>query len=1021
MSSAASYPPFTPVDTAPPKHLVKDEVESPSISSTNALARFEFEAGHGREGTKILMVEWEDDDTTRGIRGDWHISWESKTTVLPADDQPNNDVNRIYFLLPPGVAVPSSVTLTHQPKDTSKAVVVWHTNPLPAIFPPELGASARAAGKKGILHTIWAKKRLQVLQKEIEVESKSNVEGIGFLMAVQEKEWIEQTFGVTAKPIGLNLSLAEPTVAPLGPASPRSPGGGRLMEKLRGLKLGTSDKDLSSKSEPGDMLHSNPLSPESSDVAVSSFAAFKGANPSVLAAKPPQPPQPASRKVAAHSPPPSLVAQQQEFSGMASLNAFTAPASTPAFESRGTPLPDDDKNDGLFALPISPRSPETSKSPFSFTANETSKYLKGESAAESTPTLTHDCRFSFPTSHFLHFSTAPTLARTMAYVPSGRGAVMQLRYGGDDEAAPEIQKLLAAVYENEDSYEAWDKLALDLPTLHGGSITRNSNPEVIQFARNVYDTLLAKFPLFYGYWKTYAGMEFAIGGTDTAEMVYERGVSCISNSVDLWTAYCGFKMDMYHDQDVIRPLFEYAAEQVGMDFQGFPFWEKYIEFELKYDRPANVSKILMRTVGLPLYQYAQIYRKLQTAIQTRPLTDFESPDRLVEMANDIRSRATHAGTPNLPDTEIDRIIRLDLEKYYYEIHSNVGVEVRDRWAFESSLKRSYFTVDDVTEEELDMWRKYLDFEEKRKNYVHTKFLYERCVVVCASYPEFWLRYARWMSAQPGKAEDARNIYARACTIFAPIAEPSIRLHWARFEEKMGRYLLARDIHMSILDILPTHVETMLSLANLDRRWIGIDAALYILDDLAKQRTSDIGGQLAAEQARILYQCQGSPDAARQVFNAKFPLCKDSEAFWLAWLDFEINQHNSAETPDAAHLRIKAPYMEYLLQQGGQGMAKEYVQMDMMINGYVCSTAGLRLSLPPLPNPLQIMSPSRGDLTTPAACLTTAILDFLSRLDHFSSCKHIDLSGLPSSTSTTCPNSHLAPITTLFTASTMISS
>jgi hypothetical protein len=361
--------------------LVKDEVESPSISSTNALARFEFEAGHGREGTKILMVEWEDDDTTRGVRGDWHISWEGKTTVLPADDQPSNDINRMYFLLPPGVAVPSIVTLTHRPQDSNKAPVIWHTNPLPAIFPPELGASARAAGKKGILHTIWAKKRLQVLQKEIEAESKNNIEGIGLMMAVQEKEWIEQTFGVNAKPIGLSISLSEPTVAPLGPASPRTPGGGRLMEKLRGLKLGTSEKDLVVKTDQGDIPHSNPLSPESSDVAVSSFAAFKGANPSVLAAKPPQLPQPA-RKVAAHGPPPSVVAQQQEqqqLSGMASLNAFTAPA--PQFQSRGSPLPDDDNDEGLFALPISPRSPEMTKSPFSFAGNETAKYLKEERAA----------------------------------------------------------------------------------------------------------------------------------------------------------------------------------------------------------------------------------------------------------------------------------------------------------------------------------------------------------------------------------------------------------------------------------------------------------------------------------------------------------------------------------------------------------------------------------------------------------------------------------------------------------------
>jgi len=37
--------------------------------------------------------------------------------------------------------------------------------------------------------------------------------------------------------------------------------------------------------------------------------------------------------------------------------------------------------------------------------------------------------------------------------------------------------------------------------------------------RNVYDCFLTKFPLFFGYWKKYADLEFSIGGTETAEMV----------------------------------------------------------------------------------------------------------------------------------------------------------------------------------------------------------------------------------------------------------------------------------------------------------------------------------------------------------------------------------------------------------------------------------------------------------------------------------------------------------------------
>ncbi|KAJ9645168.1 hypothetical protein H2199_003173 [Coniosporium tulheliwenetii] len=368
-AAAPSPPPFNPVDTSasPASPAVyKDEVESPSTSNSNALARFEFEPGRNKDGTKILMVEWEDDDSTRGVRGDWHVNWEgkSRSTVLRADDQTGNDINRLYFLLPPGASVPAQVTLTHLPageeKGGSGREVVWRTNPLPAIFPPELGASARAQGKKGVLHTIWAKKRLQSLQREIETESATNVESVGLTMAVQEKEWIERNFGVTTKPSSISLpsgTTGAMAGLPLSPQSPRSPGGGRLMEKLKGLRLGTTDRELGSRAQDdGYMGGANPLSPEGSDVAVSSFAAFKGAGPGILAAKPAQRPE-VPRTAMMQIPPPSTLAQQQQRGGQA-----------------------DEKEDDLFALPISPRSPDMSKSPFSFAASDTKKYLQGGAA-----------------------------------------------------------------------------------------------------------------------------------------------------------------------------------------------------------------------------------------------------------------------------------------------------------------------------------------------------------------------------------------------------------------------------------------------------------------------------------------------------------------------------------------------------------------------------------------------------------------------------------------------------------------
>ena len=222
--------------------------------SITAFARFEFEAGKGNEGTKILMVEWEDDDLTRDLSGSWHVQWEGKKTVLPADEQTNESTRRLYFLLPYGVTVPPTITLTYEPPPNSASTARRpervQINPLPAIFPTELGATARTSGRKGVLHTIWAKKRMQVLEEEIKREEEHNLEGIALEMALQEKEWIEVNFGVSARgrPISINISSATqyPT-GPWSPASPRSPEGGRLSEKLKGLSLGTTEKDLSRK------------------------------------------------------------------------------------------------------------------------------------------------------------------------------------------------------------------------------------------------------------------------------------------------------------------------------------------------------------------------------------------------------------------------------------------------------------------------------------------------------------------------------------------------------------------------------------------------------------------------------------------------------------------------------------------------------------------------------------------------------------------------------------------------------
>lgn len=102
-----------------------------------------------------------------------------------------------------------------------------------------------------------------------------------------------------------------------------------------------------------------------------------------------------------------------------------------------------------------------------------------------------------------------------------------------------------------DSFEAWEKLVRACESLEGG-LNRNSSPQALATLRDSYDRFLLKFPLLFGYWKKYADLEFNISGPESAEMVYERGCASITNSVDLWTDYCSFKMETTHVASLVR-------------------------------------------------------------------------------------------------------------------------------------------------------------------------------------------------------------------------------------------------------------------------------------------------------------------------------------------------------------------------------------------------------------------------------------------------------------------------------------
>ncbi|KAI5199741.1 hypothetical protein E4T39_06104 [Aureobasidium subglaciale] len=522
-------------------------------------------------------------------------------------------------------------------------------------------------------------------------------------------------------------------------------------------------------------------------------------------------------------------------------------------------------------------------------------------------------------------------------------------YGTADEELAEVRKLEEEVQASPDEFENWEKLIRAVEGLEGG-LNRNSSPQAITAARSIYDRFLAKFPLFFGYWKKYADLEFAIAGTEAAEMVYERGVASISISVDLWANYCSFKVETTHDDAIIRELFERGAACVGLDFLAHPFWDKYIEFEERLEAQDKVFDILGRIINIPMHQYARYFEKYRQLAASRPLAELAPSNLLSQFSTELGPETTGKS-----QIEVERAVRTRLDAYHLELFHNTQTETTKRWTYEQEIKRPYFHVTELDEAQLDNWSKYLDFEESEADYIRTSFLYERCVVTCAHYDEFWQRYARWMYGQDGREEEVRNIFQRASCIYTPIARPAIRLHWALFEEACARPFVAAAIYEAILVTLPGNLEAITRLANLQRRQIGYDAAVqiynqYIADD---ECTIDDKGALVVEMARLAWKSKGDAVEGRGVLTRQQHIFYDSPSFWAGYLAFEMEQPTTMDTAAEQAERVKAlhgtirhktrltadvvrdlsqKYLSYLTERQSKVAAREYLELDMQVNG-----------------------------------------------------------------------------------------
>lgn len=79
----------------------------------------------------------------------------------------------------------------------------------------------------------------------------------------------------------------------------------------------------------------------------------------------------------------------------------------------------------------------------------------------------------------------------------------------------------------------------------------------------------------------------------------------------------------------------------------------------------------------------------------------------------------------------------------------------------------------------------MDYELANGDHQKIVVLFERCVIACALYEDFWQKYVNYIEQH--SLEDCHNVYERACTIHLP-RKPNIQMAWAAFEEQQGMWI-----------------------------------------------------------------------------------------------------------------------------------------------------------------------------------------------------------------------------------------
>ncbi|XP_041814326.1 pre-mRNA-processing factor 39 isoform X2 [Chelmon rostratus] len=474
----------------------------------------------------------------------------------------------------------------------------------------------------------------------------------------------------------------------------------------------------------------------------------------------------------------------------------------------------------------------------------------------------------------------------------------------------EFEKLFKGCEENPDDFNGWVYL-----------LQYVEQENVLTAVRQSFDVFFLRYPYCYGYWKKYADIEKKHDNIQVAEEVYRRGLQAIPLSVDLWLHYLTYIKENSDPSDPetegrIRAAYNHAVLAAGTDFRSDRLWESFINWETEQQKLANVTAIYDRILGIPTQLYSQHFQRFKDHVQNNNPKHFLSEEEFVQLRLELSKASLLAmvcedeekpvaqeelppGTEDLSDpakrvTEIENM-RHKVIEVRQEVFNHNEHEVSKRWAFEEGIKRPYFHVKALEKTQLNNWKEYLDFEIENGTPERVVVLFERCLIACALYEEFWTKYAKYLEGY--STDGVRHVYKKACTIHLP-KKPAIHLLWAAFEEQQGNVEEARGILKSLEAAVLGLAMVRLRRVSLERRHGNMEEAEALLREAMESAKNDTEASFyAVKLARQQMKVQRSLSKARKVLLDALEKDQMNPKLYLNLLELEYSgdvMQNEAE-------------------------------------------------------------------------------------------------------------------------------